>query len=106
MPPLDKTLKRSLRIKGIDYVVTLSPEAIKVTRKGRRIGMELKWTDIISGDSALAIALQASVSQLDSRKRNKLVKSEEPPKEAEAIAKLKSPSSRRAARSLPAKPPR
>ena len=63
MTPLDKTLKRSLSIDGVDYVVTLTPEALKLTRKGRRIGMELKWADITSGESALAIALRASVGK-------------------------------------------
>ncbi len=65
MTPLDKTLKRSLTIKGADYVVTLSPDALKLTRKGRRLGMELKWEDITSGESALAVALHASVGQFD-----------------------------------------
>jgi hypothetical protein len=63
MTPLDKTLKRSLVINGIDYVITLSPLALKVTRKGKRIGIELKWEDITSGESALAAALQASLTQ-------------------------------------------
>jgi hypothetical protein len=63
MTPLDKTLKRSLVINGIDYVITLSPLALKVTRKGKRIGIELKWEDITNGESALAAALQASLTQ-------------------------------------------
>jgi hypothetical protein len=65
MTPLDKTLKRSLLIKGIDYVITLTPDTLKLTRKGKRLGMELKWADITSGDSALAIALQASVGRFE-----------------------------------------
>jgi|HubBroStandDraft_4_1064222.scaffolds.fasta_scaffold158946_2 hypothetical protein len=69
MTPLDKTLKRSLSIDGADYVVTLTPEAIKLTRKGKRLGIQLKWTDITSGETALALALQASVGQFDTRKR-------------------------------------
>ena len=68
MTPLDKTLKRSLAINGVDYVVTLTPDSLKLTRKGKRLGMELRWADIASGDSALAIALQASVGRLDSVK--------------------------------------
>jgi hypothetical protein len=65
MTPLDKTLKRSLSVKGVDYVVTLSPETLKLTRKGRRIGLELKWADITSGESALAVALHASVGRFE-----------------------------------------
>jgi hypothetical protein len=66
MTPLEKTLKRALRIDGRDYVVTLTPDAVKITEKGRRLGLELPWADLISGDSALAIALQASVGRLQS----------------------------------------
>jgi hypothetical protein len=43
MTPLNKTLKRALKIKGEDYVVTLSPEFLKISRKGHRLGLELSW---------------------------------------------------------------
>jgi hypothetical protein len=61
MTPLDKTLKRAIQIKGEDFVITLTPLALKVTRKGHRRGIEVPWESLISGDSALAAALQASV---------------------------------------------
>jgi hypothetical protein len=63
MTPLEKTLKRALRIDGRDYVVTFSPDALKITEKGHRLGLELPWADLISGESALAVALQASVGR-------------------------------------------
>jgi hypothetical protein len=63
MTPLDKTLKRALNIRGRDYVITLSPGALKITQKGRRIGLELKWAEIVSGESALAVALHASLGK-------------------------------------------
>jgi hypothetical protein len=66
MTPLAKTLKRALRIDGRDYVVTLGPDALKITEKGHRLGLELQWADLISGESALAMALQASVGNLQS----------------------------------------
>ena len=65
MTPLDKSLKRSLNIQGLDYVVSLTPETLKLTRKGRRLGLELKWSDLISGETALAVALHASIGQFD-----------------------------------------
>jgi hypothetical protein len=65
MTPLDKSLKRSIKINQHDYVVTLSPEALKITQKGHRVGLELKWSELVSGESALAIALRASVGQFD-----------------------------------------
>jgi hypothetical protein len=64
MTPLDKTLKRALVIDGVDYVITLSPDTLKLTQRGKRLGLTLKWVDIISGESALAVALQASVGRL------------------------------------------
>src|ERR1700727_1753947 len=69
MTPLEKTLKRALRIDGRDYVVTLTPDALKITEKGHRLGLELPWADLISGETALAMALQASVGRLQSGSR-------------------------------------
>jgi hypothetical protein len=63
MTPLDKSLKRVLKINGHDYVVTLTPDALKITRKGHRLGVDLKWADIVSGQSALAVALNASLGK-------------------------------------------
>jgi hypothetical protein len=63
MTPLDKTLKRAISIKGDDYVVTLTPEALRISRKGHRLGVELNWVDLVSGETALAIALRASVGR-------------------------------------------
>jgi hypothetical protein len=63
--PLDKTLKRAIKIKGQEYVITLSPEAVKISRKGHRLGTELKWADLISGDTALAVALHASIGRFE-----------------------------------------
>jgi len=63
MTPLDKSLKRALMIKGRDYVIHLAPNALKITEKGRRLGLELKWADLISGESALAVALHASLGK-------------------------------------------
>src|SRR6267142_5830267 len=63
MTPLDKPLKRTLKINGRDYVITLTPGALKITQKGHRLGVELKWPDLVSGESALAVALQASIGK-------------------------------------------
>ena len=63
MTPLVNPLKRSLSVNGEDFVVTLSPESLKLTRKGRRLGVELRWDELVSGESALAVALQASVGK-------------------------------------------
>lgn len=58
---LDKPLKRELKIKGKPYVLTISPEGLKLTVKGKRKGHELSWQALVSGDAALAVALNASL---------------------------------------------
>ena len=60
---LEKPLKREVLIEGEPYVVTLSPEGLKLTQKGHRKGVEVAWKSLISGDAALASALQASLQQ-------------------------------------------
>jgi hypothetical protein len=60
---LDKTLRRQINVKGQDYIVALSPEGLKMTLKGKRKGLELSWSALVSGDAALAVALNASVGQ-------------------------------------------
>jgi len=58
---LEKELRREIEIDGKPYTLTLAPDGMKLTEKGRRKGQELKWKDLISGDAALATALNASV---------------------------------------------
>lgn len=61
---LEKTLKRELSIGGRAYILAISPEGLKLTLKGRRKGLELQWDALVSGDAALAIALNASIGKL------------------------------------------
>jgi hypothetical protein len=61
--PLDKTLRRELNIDGRAFIVALSPDGVKLTLKGRRLGLELRWTDLVNGEAALAVALNASVGK-------------------------------------------
>jgi hypothetical protein len=60
---LDRTLKREIIVHGKPFVVSVSPEGLKLVGKGRRKGLALAWEDLVSGDAALATALNASVSQ-------------------------------------------
>jgi hypothetical protein len=62
--PLDRSIKRELELDGTRYTVTISPEGIKVTEKGKRKGQEITWRDIISGDAALRRDLSLSVGAL------------------------------------------
>lgn len=61
---LDKPLKREVLIGGRAYMVTISPEGMKLVPKGRRKGVEIAWKEMVSGEAALAAALKASLGQL------------------------------------------
>jgi hypothetical protein len=58
---LDKSLKREIDIDGKPYMLTLSPDGMKLVPKGKRNGLEIAWKDLVSGDAALATALNASL---------------------------------------------
>ncbi|MCW0448869.1 hypothetical protein [Xanthomonas sacchari] len=61
MTPLDRPLRRALEIDGVHYTLTVDPDGLKLTEKGRRKGLDLRWSALVSGDAALATALQASL---------------------------------------------
>ncbi len=58
---LDKVLKREFELDGQSYIAAISPEGIKVTKKGFRKGNEISWRAIVSGDAGLNEDLSASV---------------------------------------------
>jgi hypothetical protein len=58
---LQGALKRELAIGGKPYVLTIDPERLKLVPKGKRKGRELAWRDLVSGEAALAVALNASL---------------------------------------------
>jgi hypothetical protein len=58
---LEKSLKREIEIDGKPYMLTISPEGMKLVPKGKRNGLEIAWKDLASGDAALATALNASL---------------------------------------------
>ena len=61
---LDKELKRQVTVDGVDYTIAIDPDGVRVTGKGkRRPQVELRWRDLLSGDAALAVALNASLTQ-------------------------------------------
>ncbi len=61
---LDKALKRQVTIDGVDYIVAVDPDGFRLTGKGKRTPqVELRWRDLLSGDAAMAVALNASLSK-------------------------------------------
>jgi hypothetical protein len=59
---LDGALKREIIIGGAPYTVTIDPQGLKLVPKGKRKGYELEWQAFVSGEAALATALNASIA--------------------------------------------
>lgn len=49
---LDKTLRREVTINGEIHTVTVSPDGVKVTKKGFRKGSELTWAQVLQNGTA------------------------------------------------------
>lgn len=60
MTKLDKPLRREVSIADVPYTLTIDAEGLKLVKKGHRLGVSLRWVELVSGDAALASALQAS----------------------------------------------
>jgi hypothetical protein len=63
MTRLDKPLKREVIVNGEPYTLTISPEGLKIVSKGRRKGQQLAWHELVGGQAALAVALNASLEE-------------------------------------------
>jgi hypothetical protein len=92
---LDKTLKRELTLEGRTFILAVSPEGLKLTLKGKRKGQELRWGDLVSGDAALATALNASLGTFATDETPSR-KPAPPPRKSAAPARAKSKRARRA----------
>ena len=64
MTKLDKPLKREVRVRKKSFVLTIDPEGFRLTKKGRRKGVEIAWKDLVSGEAAMAVALNASLGKV------------------------------------------
>jgi len=61
---LDKQLKRQVTVDGVDYTVAVDPDGIRLSGKGKRKPeVELRWRDLLNGEAAMAVALNASLTQ-------------------------------------------
>jgi hypothetical protein len=71
---LEGQLKREIAVGDDAYTLTISPAGFVLARKGRRKGLEIRWADLVSGEAALANALNASLTapleELQRSKRN------------------------------------
>src|SRR6185295_10090945 len=60
---LDKTLKREIDVNGEPYMLSISPEGLKLVPKGKRKGHEITWKELLSGQTALASAMNDSLNR-------------------------------------------
>jgi len=59
---LDKELKRLITVNDVEYNVVLGPDGLRLIRKGKRNPeVTLRWSDLLSGEAAMAVALNASL---------------------------------------------
>ena len=49
---LSKQLKREIEVDGKPYMVTFSPEGVKLTEKGKRLGREHSWKELLGAEGA------------------------------------------------------
>ena len=93
---LDTPLKRELSIRGQLYTLTITPDGLHLAQKGRRKGHELAWNDLITGDAALATALNASLALTSSpeparppKRKSTTTPSRKMPKKAKATGPVR-----------------
>ena len=58
---LEKPLKRELLINDEPWMLTMTPEGLKLVPKGKRNGHELAWKDIVGGSATPSSSLNASL---------------------------------------------
>jgi hypothetical protein len=58
---LDKTIKRELELGGQLYMVSISPEGVRIVPKGKRKGQEISWETLVSGEAELRRDLNMSI---------------------------------------------
>jgi hypothetical protein len=67
---LEGPLRRELSIDDQPYVLTITPSGFLLTQKGRRKGYEMDWRAFVSGETALATALNASIASAPAARRS------------------------------------
>ena len=64
---LEAPLRREIDIDAKPFTLTITPQGMRLVPKGRRKGVALEWSKLVSGDAALATALNASLEDAGRR---------------------------------------
>ena len=59
---LEGTLKREIAIDGAAYTLAIDSRGLTLVPKGKRKGYRLEWSAFVSGEAALATALNAAMA--------------------------------------------
>ena len=59
---LEGILKREIVIGGTPYTLSIDNDGFRLVPKGKRKGSELAWSAFVSGEAALATALNAAMA--------------------------------------------
>jgi hypothetical protein len=86
---LEGALRREFDIRGQPYTLTISPAGFNLVPKGRRKGHQLSWDAIVSGDAALATALNASLANATEQKPFKSSRSDANRKRPASVRRAK-----------------
>jgi hypothetical protein len=57
---LNKQLKREIDVDGKPYMITLSPDGVKLTEKGKRLGREHTWKDLLGAATTTSTAAESA----------------------------------------------
>jgi hypothetical protein len=61
MTKLDKPLRREITIGEASYTLTISPDGLKLTKKGHRNGRQIAWNDLAAAAAAPEAGVMASM---------------------------------------------
>lgn len=59
---LNGPIRREIDIDGTPYTLTVTPQGMSLVLKGKRKGFALEWRALVSGDAAMTMALNASLT--------------------------------------------
>ena len=65
--PLDKPIRREVRIEGNPYTLTLDADGVTVVRKGGRKGFTVTWASLVEGDPQRQLDLMRSLEAVQPR---------------------------------------